>query len=69
MAESKSGHDFFLFDPHGNEAVDRIYDLVIETRFQANHFCVILACELTQNGFQEEVVTNAVRKTKSLWRT
>lgn len=64
MAESKSDHDFFLFDPHGNEVVDRIYDRVVEPGLHAKHFYVDRTGELTQGGPVDEVVTNSVLKAK-----
>ena len=64
LAESKSDQYALFVGPHGNEAVDRIYDLVIEPNLQTNHFYVERAGEIAQGGPVNEAITNAIIKAK-----
>jgi len=64
LAESSSDQYALFIGPHGNEAVDQIFDLVIEPSLLANKFYIERADELTNAGPVNEEITTAILKAK-----
>jgi hypothetical protein len=64
LVESSIDQYALFIGPHGNEAVDQIYNLVIEPSLQANQFYIERADELTKAGPVSEDVTTAIFKAK-----
>jgi hypothetical protein len=64
LAESSSDQYALFIGPHGNEAVDQIYDLVIEPSLLANKFYIERADELTNAAPVNEDITTAILKAK-----
>jgi hypothetical protein len=62
LAESSSDQYALFIGPHANEAVDQIYNLVIEPSLQANQFYTERADELTNAGPVSEDITTAILK-------